>query len=252
MLISLCIIAKNEEKFLEKCLDSVKETVDEIIIVDTGSTDKTKEIAGKFNAKTYDFEWCDDFSKARNFSLQKATKDWILILDADETIAKKDLGKIKKLIQDKDILGYKFITRNYTNNASISEFIPADKSYEESEKYAGWFPSLKIRLFQNKKSINFEGIVHELVEPSIEKLNGKVKIVDIPIHHFGDSDQSAYKRKREFYLSLCEEKVKQSPQDIDALFGLGLVYKELEKYEDAINTFKNLVKINDRFAPAYL
>src|SRR3990167_8792325 len=93
--ISLCMITKNEEKWLEQCLNSVKEIVDEIIIVDTGSTDKTKEIAKKFNAKFFDFKWIGDFSAARNESLNHATKDWILVLDADETIAKEDLEKIK-------------------------------------------------------------------------------------------------------------------------------------------------------------
>ena len=96
MSISLCMIVINEEKHLETCLNSVKNIVSEIIIVDTGSTDQTKEIANKFKVKVYDFQWNDDFSAARNFCLQKAAKDWILVLDADETISNKDLMKIKK------------------------------------------------------------------------------------------------------------------------------------------------------------
>src|SRR3989344_364212 len=87
--LSLCMITKNEEQFLEQCLNSVKELVDEIIIVDTGSTDKTTEIAGKFTDKIYDFKWCDDFSAARNESLKHATKNWILVLDADEQLDQK-------------------------------------------------------------------------------------------------------------------------------------------------------------------
>src|SRR3989339_1837296 len=95
--ISLCIIVKDEEKFLEKALNSVKSMVDEIIIVDTGSKDNTKCIAGKFTKKIYDFKWKHDFAAARNFSIKKATKGWILILDADEMISKKDLKKVKSL-----------------------------------------------------------------------------------------------------------------------------------------------------------
>src|SRR3989344_2135515 len=95
--ISLCMIAKNEEKHLEECLNSVKELVDEVIIVDTGSTDKTKQIAKKFNAKIYDFKWVDDFSAARNESLKHATKDWILVLDADEVLDKEALKVIKNV-----------------------------------------------------------------------------------------------------------------------------------------------------------
>ena len=89
------MIVKNEEKFLQRCLDSVD--VDEIIVVDTGSTDKTKEIARNYTGKVYDFKWVDDFSKARNFSISKATKEWILVLDADEVI--DNMKKIKEVIK---------------------------------------------------------------------------------------------------------------------------------------------------------
>ncbi|HAN10429.1 MAG TPA: hypothetical protein DCP90_07435 [Clostridiales bacterium] len=95
--ISLCMIVKNEEDVLARCLDSLKDIVDEIIIVDTGSTDKTKEIAKKYTKKVYDFEWIDDFSAARNFSFSKATMDYILWLDADDIIFDVDREKLKQL-----------------------------------------------------------------------------------------------------------------------------------------------------------
>lgn len=95
--ISLCMIVKNEESVLETCLSSVKNIVDEIIIVDTGSTDNTKSIAKKFNTKFYDFEWCNDFAKARNYSFSHATKDYILWLDADDILPEKDVEKLKNL-----------------------------------------------------------------------------------------------------------------------------------------------------------
>ena len=82
--ISLCMIVKNEEAVLERCLESIKDMVDEIVIVDTGSTDKTKEIAARFTDKIYDFPWCDDFSAARNFAFSKGTGEYLLWMDADE------------------------------------------------------------------------------------------------------------------------------------------------------------------------
>ena len=85
------MIVKDEENYLEQCLSSAKGLADEIIIVDTGSKDKTKEIAKKFNAKVFDFKWNDDFSAARNESLKHATKDWILVLDADESLSKESV-----------------------------------------------------------------------------------------------------------------------------------------------------------------
>ena len=98
--ISLCMIAKNEDADLANCLDSVKDIANEIIIVDTGSTDKTKAIAKKFNAKIFDFKWVDDFSAARNESLKHAAKEWILILDADVIVPEKAKQEILLKIQN--------------------------------------------------------------------------------------------------------------------------------------------------------
>ncbi len=95
--ISLCMIVKNEENIIDKCLVSVQDIVDEVIIVDTGSTDRTKEIARKYTDAIYDFEWIDDFSAARNFSFGKATKDYILWLDADDILQPKDRAEFKSL-----------------------------------------------------------------------------------------------------------------------------------------------------------
>ena len=84
--ISICMIVKNEEKHLARCLDSIADLAEELIIVDTGSTDRTKEIAAKYNARIYDFKWNGDFSDARNFSFSKATKEYIYQADADEVL----------------------------------------------------------------------------------------------------------------------------------------------------------------------
>ena len=87
--ISLCMIVKNEEKILERCLDSVADLVDEIVIADTGSTDATKEIARRYTEKVYDFPWIDDFSAARNFVFSKATQEYIYSADADEVLSEE-------------------------------------------------------------------------------------------------------------------------------------------------------------------
>lgn len=100
MEISLCMIVKNEEKCLARCLNCVKDIVDEIVIVDTGSTDHTKEIAYQFTDKVYDYEWIDNFSDARNFSFSKATKPYMMWLDADDILLEKDQLELKKLKQN--------------------------------------------------------------------------------------------------------------------------------------------------------
>ena len=224
--ISLCMIVKNEEKNIAKCLNAVKAIADEIIIIDTGSTDKTKEIAKSFNASIFDFKWQNDFSKARNFSLSKAAKEWILILDADEVIANEDLAKIGELTRTKEHLGYLFLTKNYTNNTSIAGFIPSKG--KETKSFFGWFPSYKVRLFPNKKGILFEGVVHELVDDSIIKTKGKIVKVDIPIHHY----QLDYKEKQGLYLELAKKKAALEPGSVRAHYELAIQYKEFGKFDD--------------------
>ena len=100
--ISLCMIVKNEEEVLDNCLSSISDVVDEIIIVDTGSTDSTKSICKKFTDKIFDFKWCDDFSKARNFAFSKASCEYIMWLDADDIVPSKTINKLLKLKSDFD------------------------------------------------------------------------------------------------------------------------------------------------------
>lgn len=99
MEISLCMIVKNEEKVLARCLDSIVDLMDEIIIVDTGSTDRTKEIAAKYTKQIYDFAWVDDFSAARNFAFSKATRDYIYTADADEVLDEENHLRFEQLKQ---------------------------------------------------------------------------------------------------------------------------------------------------------
>lgn len=249
--ISLCIIAKNEEKFLEQCLNSVKDIIDEIIIVDTGSTDKTKDIARKFNAKIIDFEWADDFSKARNESLRHATKDWILVLDADETISNDDLGRLRELVSDEDCVGYYFIIRTYTNDSTAAGWASSkDDKYKESKCAAGWFTTRLIRLFRNGRAVRFNGVVHETIDASIHSL-GKVKEAPFPIHHFGrlKGEKSSY--KREMYQKLGELKISQK-SDFHSYSQLGIQAQETGDYGKAIELFKESIKLNDGYFKSWL
>lgn len=123
--LSLCMIVKDEEKTLERCLKSVITFIDEIIIVDTGSKDKTKEIAKKFNAKIFDFEWVNDFAKARNYTFSKATKEYILWLDGDDFIERDSIKKIEKLVRNFDkkidfVSGEYILLRDAKGNVSYS------------------------------------------------------------------------------------------------------------------------------------
>ena len=238
--LSLCMIVKNEEKFLEQCLRSVQSLVDEIVIVDTGSTDKTKEIASKFTRKIYDFVWCDDFAAARNVSLAHATGDWVLVLDADESLSQRDHSAIKDLISaaGSDISGFVLTQRNYFQKmedmayGSFKEinvsaaggelgFISSkDDTYTESKQSVGWLPTPIVRLFRREQQSAFSGRVHEDVSPS---LNGKIISATIPFHHYGKLNPETWKKKWQLYERLGEKKA-QEQQDYYVYFELGRQY----------------------------
>jgi glycosyltransferase involved in cell wall biosynthesis len=207
MSISLCMLAKDEEKSIARAINSVKQIIDEIIVVDTGSKDKTKQIAESLGAKVYDFSWKDDFSEARNFTKSRCTKDWILVLDADEIIAEKDLEKIKELTK-KDNIAYRLIQRTYSNNKAQIKWNDNDNSYEEGKGYIGWQYRGIVRLFRNLPEITFIYPIHESIKPSILKI-GKITGTDIPIHHFTKDSEEKY----EYYLKLLKDKVKNFPTE---------------------------------------
>ena len=111
--LSLCMIVKNEEAVISRCLESVKAAADEIIIVDTGSTDKTKEIALSYTPQVFDFKWADDFSAARNYSFSKASMDYIMWLDADDVITEDNTVKLtalKNQLKDESAVMMKYNT----------------------------------------------------------------------------------------------------------------------------------------------
>ncbi len=114
--LTLSMIVKNEEKYLRDCLESVKDIADDIVIVDTGSTDYTKEIAKEFNAKVFHFDWINDFSAARNYALKKSEGDWILYLDADERLDKDSLEELKNIIKTNLKIGYYCTVKSFDDN----------------------------------------------------------------------------------------------------------------------------------------
>ncbi len=222
--LSLAMMVKDEEKNLLKCLESVRGLADEIIIVDTGSTDKTKMIAAKFTDRIFDFVWNDDFAAARNEALKHTTGDWVLILDADEIIAAEDHEKIKEAINNWDISGYQILTRNYTNSTSMTGWQPGSSTDPYAWSYAGWFPSLKVRLFQRNDGVQFEGQIHEMIDASITNNGGLLKVLPFPVHHYGEDAKDPAKVQR--YLELSRKKVAENPADAKAYFELGVLYKE--------------------------
>jgi len=255
--ISLCMIVKNEEENIGKALHSIKPAVDEMIVVDTGSTDRTKKIARAFGAKVYEFQWTNDFSAARNFSLSKASCHWILVLDADEVISSADHNRLRELIPDSSIIhhpsslrAYSFVTRNYVGPVSVN-WNPNDGRYRE-EAGSGWFPSAKVRLFPNDTRIRFDKPVHETAEKSLRESNVMIRKSEIPIHHYGKLDREIIQAKGEEYYQIGKKKLEeQGEQNPQALYEIAIQASELEKFDESLEYWERLIAVRPDFPNAY-
>ncbi len=224
--LSLCMIVKNEEEKLSKCLNSVKSICDEIVIVDTGSTDKTVELARQFGAKIIEKSWADSFSYARNISLSNATKPWIMWLDADDIVPEESVLKIKR-IKDEFKLdsAFGFQIKNTTDGVMGDIFN-------------------QIRMFPNNSEIRFKYRVHEQVLPSIQKLNLKVFYTDVIVFHSGYHSAEAKIRKQKRNIVLLKKDIEENDNPVmlftyaGTLVDLGRDEESYVYYEQAYLTAK--------------
>ena len=244
--VSLCMIIKDEEKYLARCLTSVIPIVDEMIVIDTGSADRSKDIAIIFGAQVYDYEWKDDFGEARNYSIQKASGEWIFILDGDEVISPLDHAHFNQIVKKtpRAPIAYSITTRNYNKLANIVGWVPNDGQYPDEEAAIGWLPSEKVRLFYGKDQIWFEGALHELVDPVLRRNGIEIKKCRIPVHHYGRLDKEKLDRKGEIYFDIGQKKLSEMEDDMNALRELAIQATILEKNQEAFELWQRLLALN--------
>ncbi len=245
--LSLCMIVKNEEENLGSCLDSVQTLVDEIIVVDTGSTDRTTEIAQSHGASIHVFPWNNDFSSARNESLKYATGEWILVLDADEVLDKNDHEHIRKLITENNVDAYRMVQRTYLKQSACADWISLEKETELARGCHGYINSHLVRLFRNDKQICFKGRVHEQVEIDLLSQNKVIVTTDIPIHHYGNIlGPDSLRKKQKLYLRIGYDKLKDQPLDNNTLCELGVVHLELGQVNEAEKVLRQAYEISPK------
>lgn len=212
--ISLCMIVKNEEGNIADCLNSVKDIVDEIIIVDTGSTDRTKEVVSLFTDKIYDFEWIHDFSAARNFSFSKATKEYILWLDADDVILEEDRIKLKDL---------KSSLNNFIDSVSMRY------NYYDSNGDIS-YTLRRNRLVRRDRGFQWIGAIHEYIS-----VYGNVVSADIDIKHNADHTRDTY-RNLMIYDKMLASGKEFTTRDLmyyaNELSDLQFYNQAIEKYQE--------------------
>ncbi len=250
--ISLCLIVKNEEENLFSFLEYIQHFVDEIILVDTGSTDKTITIATSFGCRVFSFDLTEKgLADARNFSLEQATKEWILVLDPDERIAPRDLEKIRQLTEQQEYIGFYLIQRNYTaNKGGYIDWVSSQgDKYEESAIAPGWSPNPIIRFFKNDRRIRFEGFCHEVVDKNIEKI-GKVGELPIPIHHYGILNREKY-GKAERNITLLRKDLEQGTKETYfTYFQLAVTLLDKDDLKGAESALQKSIEHNPQYAPA--
>ncbi|WP_186429881.1 glycosyltransferase [Clostridium sp. BSD9I1] len=232
MKLSACIIVKNEEQHIERCLESiyplVKKGIAEIILVDTGSKDKTIEIAKRYTDKIYFYEWMDNFAEARNFSISKAKGEYLLIIDADEEIEKEALNKIIDLF-------------NANNYKKFNAFTFKEKNFTDKDlKNFGIFT--RAFIFKNSKDFFYTGSIHE--QPSILRPSQNL---DANILHYGYITNEETKEKKFIRNSkMLKEALIKDPNNLYYRYQLAVTYEvnynlteAVEQIDIIINTIKN-------------
>jgi Flp pilus assembly protein TadD len=252
--VSLCMIVKNEEENLPRCLRSAKPLVDEIIIVDTGSTDRSKEVARAFGARVFDHVWDHDFANARNGALRQASGDWILILDADEVISAQDYERFRELLDPGSgpPAAYSIQTRNYTFQINTVGWRPNNGDYIREEAGAGWFPSEKVRLFPNDRRVHFSYAIHEVVEPSLRQASLPVRKAAIPVHHYGKLNADRTRCKTQSYSEIERRKLIETADEPAALRELAIQAAQLGNHGESIDLWSRFLTRRPDSAEAYV
>lgn len=257
--ISLGMVVKNEELLLEQCLESVKPVVDEIVIVDTGSRDRTIAIAKKFGARIIRYKWDEDFGRARNEYIKNAAGSWILALDADERIAKKDLPELKRSVKDSKTLGYISPIRSYSTKYDLlKNWYPNNGKYPREERFSGcpgWSLTKRIRLFQRRKGVYYqEGrAAHMDCLESLKKYGGKIKERDIVIHHFQYlKGEKFVANKQKMRLRNEIKYAKTFPNNPGNFLNIGITLFSLKQDNKAVGYLKKAIELNPKFDMAYL
>ena len=223
--LSVCLIVRNEEQFLDRCLESVRGLAHQIVVVDTGSIDATCEIARRHQAEVHSFAWCDDFSAARNAALEQATGDWVLFLDADEEVLTTDREKLQQLLTRPTAIGYRLPIIDQGREEEGVNYVP--------------------RLYRNAPGLFYVGRIHEQVFSSLEVRRGEWGLENVLgdatlLHHGYTKEILASRDKIARNLRLLDQAIAELPGEPNLLMNLGLELvragrrpEGLERYQEA-------------------
>jgi tetratricopeptide (TPR) repeat protein len=224
------MIVKNEEKNLADCLTCVRDLVDEMVVVDTGSADRTKQIARDSGAKVFDFPWVDSFAAARNEALRHATREWVFWLDADDRIDEPNRQKLRRLFESLD-LSY----AGFDMKCRCVGAFPGDVETVVDH----------VRLFRNDPRVRWEHRVHEQVLGALRRTNAQVHFCDVEIRHVGYTNPELKRRKLQRDLRLLLMEHTEHADHPFTLFNLASSYLELGQPAEALSFIERSLQKSD-------
>lgn len=236
MTISLCMIVRNETDFLQGAVASARPLVDEVVIVDTGSTDGTVEIAWKLADAFAEVSFDGDFSSARNEAIARASCDWILFLDADERLIEPDGSRLAQQLNDlnEDVLGLRLLRYNF---------------FADGKFYTG----RELKVFRNEPSVCYERKINESVAPSIAAAGGRVVHAPVIMNHFGHCRRVAQRDAKAYhYLALMESQLRDRPNDAVLLGYQGLILRSLGRFDEAIDRSNRSIALDQNSSTVWL
>ncbi|HEX4522730.1 MAG TPA: glycosyltransferase [Casimicrobiaceae bacterium] len=222
-LLSAALIVRDEERFLEACLRSLLGRVDEIVVVDTGSTDRSREIAGDLGARLLQFRWIDDFAAARNAAVDASTGQWVLYIDADERVVEFDRADADRLLAARDHACYTVLFRPQSGFTRYREH----------------------RIFRNRPELRFRGVIHESLIPALDELVARegvrVGASSIGLEHDGYDGDIQHKYSRN--LPLLEKRLAQDPAHVYSWAHLGATLLGIGDAEGAERAWRRGIDI---------
>ncbi|BDU75219.1 glycosyltransferase family 2 protein [Mesoterricola sediminis] len=253
MKLTVAMIARDEAAHLGHCLASIQDLADEIVLVDTGSVDGTPAIAAAHGARVGTFAWVQDFAAARNASLDLATGDWVLVLDADEAVDAADHGRIRAALAAPGAEAYRVLIRNYLPGGAFTMMDTEAKAnpggYREGAAHARCADTRGVRLFRRRPWARFTSRVHEMVDPAFLARGIQPRDLDAVIHHYGFTLADRVRAKKPVYLELARRDAEDRPGDAQAQFHLLIQAATAEAWELAVQAADRFLALTPGAAP---
>jgi glycosyltransferase involved in cell wall biosynthesis len=259
--ISVCLIVKNEAQLIGNCLRSIRGIAGEMVVVDTGSRDGTAEIAHSLGARVIRHRWDGNYAHARNVYLEAARGRWILALDGDESIARRDLPTIERLVRRRSFNGYELTVRNYTDTYDLMwKWSANDGTYRKEERFsrcAGSMRTKVLRLFRKLPGLHYETVsdsAHTSALPSLKQHAGRIETrEDVIIHHFqclkGDGRFLASKQRRRLQAEL--DLVRRRPRETYPYLNAARTLFAQQRDDEAVRYLSRALRVDPHFHDAH-